>query len=138
MKEELIMTGVSPQEIDRILEMRSLDIDEDNEDLWAPIHLKEARCSGAGRNGDVWRDLYANDEYCEKIMKKDIDMKRKGRESDIRHQNRMIQPVIPQSYEERKARLIRKLNLNPREPGDVTGILIRDPDGNVRANMSDL
>ena len=42
------------------------------------------------------------------------------------------------SYEERKARLIRKLNLNPREPGDVTGILIRDPDGNVRANMSDL
>ena len=109
--------------------------DIDKEDLAQAVRIKEARCSTL-HDADIWTELYANDEYSEKIMKSDIDGWVKQRERDKKI-NEITKERVPRpSREARKARLMRGFKLNMPEPGDVSGILIRDPDGNVRANIS--
>ena len=60
----------------------------------------------------------------------------KQREKDKKRSG-ITREIIPHpSREARKSRLMRNLKLNMPEPGDVSGILTRDSDGTVRANMS--
>ena len=51
------------------------------------------------RRREIWSDLYANEEYCNKIMEKDIEKDKKYREDKIRHLRGLgNEPINPHEY----------------------------------------
>ena len=57
--------------------------------------MKHARCTRA-KGATLWRELYSNEEDCNKIMEKDIEKDKKYREGKIRHlrglENELVNP----------------------------------------------